>query len=179
MLSEKTELKIIKKLVKSDSKCTYTKFENYYKITIAPLNRVTINIVDDAVIEGIPQIIIDFENDNMIDVLTINIKSGKYHLKGETVGCTLVTDYDDIDSNQVYFRTNNKIGKLIIQQKIHTENIYSYYGNQDGFNPCAIHITYESKKYKNISLKGNLDVTSGKHKCDFDDENYNLFVMIR
>lgn len=179
MLSKKTELKIIKKLVKSNSECTYTRFENYYKITIEPLNCVTINIVDDSVTEGVPQIIIDFKNDNIIDVLTINIKSGKYHKKGEIVGQEFANEDADIDSNQVRIRTNNKIDKLIIRQKTCTENIYSYYGNQDGFNPCTVFVTYEPKKYKNISLQGNLDITTGKYKCDYDDETYGLLVMIR
>jgi hypothetical protein len=179
MLSKKNELKIIKTLVKSNSKCTYTKLENCYKITIEPKSNVEINIVDDSVTEGVPQIIIDFENDNAIDILTINIKSGKYHLKGEIVGQVLTNEDADIDSNQVRFRTNNKIGKVIVQQEMCTENIYSYYGNQDGFNPCTIFVTYEPKKYKNVSLKGNLDITSGKYKCDYNHKTYNLLVMIR
>lgn len=176
MLLTKNELKIIKQLVQSTSKCEYTKFADHYKITIVPSENVEISIIDDSVSEIIPCIIIDFENDAKIESLTININSGKFHDKGEIIGDQI--DNDDFHKNNVNFRTNNKINKLIVQQKICTENIYSYYGNQDGFNPCTISIVYDRKKYKNIRLAGQLDVENGEYECHYDKKIYSLSVEI-
>ena len=181
MLSTKIEKKIIKKLIKSTSDYKLVKGHDFYKMIIEPENEVTITLIDCWTIGGIPDVVIDFENDDDIGKLTINIESGKYHRRFEinVLGKDLVEgSLEDIDKCRINFRTNNKIGKLIVNQIICTEDLYSDYGNQDGYDPCKIYVTYNSKKYKDIKLCGNMEMETKKYECEHDGVTYSLSVLI-
>ena len=198
MLSEEQELDIVKKIVKTDLICDYFKSETTTKcctfcdhfkccdlcnklklithdgingVHITPSSKMEIIIVDDNVIE-IDEIFITFENDNLIDELIITIKSGKYHNGDEIIG------YDDLhqdfDRPRITLYSHNPINNLIVCQKICTENIYSYYGNQDGFNAGTISIEYDVNKYKKFKFSGQLKVESQEVLDDY----WNLIVKV-
>ena len=180
MLSLETEIELVKKLVKLTSICEYSKNEDDFIVNIIPSKKVEITIIDDFVIENISYIKIIFDNDNDIDELIVNIKSGKYHKKGEIVGYEHLDDCD-INKTNVKLKSNNKINKLIINQTICTENTYSYYGNQDGFWESTIDITYNPTKYKNIKFSGSLNISTD-YVCDHiydNDKQYDLLMSTR
>lgn len=180
MLSQKDELKIIKKLIKSSSKLKYTKHKKYYKILVEAENEIVINIVDDIVIDDVRQIIIDFDSNDDINCLKININSGKYHKKDKIIGTKFVGDDYEIELHpSIRFQTNNKIRKLIVNQNILTENIYSYYGNQDGFSASNIIVNFKPNKYTKFEFNGNFNMHSGKHECDYDGDTYDLLIMLK
>lgn len=151
--------------------------DHYYEVRLETASEVTITLTDDFVIEGTPSIIIDFVNDTEIEVLTINIESGKYHEKGEYVGGAHRGDLD-IDTPCINFRTNNKIRKLIVNQIMCTENIYSYRRNQDGHNPREIYVKYNPTKYNDICIVGASSVKTGEYTCISNREKYDLSVML-
>lgn len=178
MLSVVDELNVLKKLVKSIPSGKFIKFNNYYKYIIIPEQNVDIMLIDDTVIGGIPAIIIEFETDDKVELLTINVHSGKYHKKGSVVGDD-IGECENCENSDVYFVTNNKVDKLIVKQQLCTENIYSYYGNQDGFNPCTIEIEYNPKQYKDVTLKGNMNVSTKSGLCHYNGKIYKLCIRKR
>ena|SRR5579872_910437 len=174
---EKKEIEIIKKLVRSESAIEYCKTEDdNYIIKILPTNKIEIIIVDDSVIEELAHSIIIFENDDdVIDELSIIIESGKYHNTNDDylIGSELYPDDACYDNNTFTLFCNNQINKLSISQILCTEHIYSYYGNQDGFNPTDIFITYNTNKYRNIEFSGKLNIIGNDH---VDLTQYNLTI---
>lgn len=181
MLSKKTELKIVKKIVKTNSECIYKRLKDeeddiYYKVIITPAKNVIITIVDDFVIEGTPCVVIDFENDTKIDTLTIIFQCGKYHEKKEVIGENLVDERDGVDKIDVYFRTNNKIGKLIVKQKMCTFDIYSDRGNQDGYLAGTYSVTYMHNKCWDLDIHKANRVSCENYRCVYDGKTYGTSV---
>lgn len=173
------ELNVLNKLVKSKPDGKFVKFDHYYKYIIIPSKTVEITMIDDMVIDGDWTIIVEFETDTKVDLLTINVHSGKYHKNGEVVGENM-GECENCENSKVYFLTNNKVGKLVVNQKFCTENIYSYYGNQDGFNPCTINIEYNAHLYKNFEFNGNLSISTCKEsQCPYTNNIYKLFICKR
>ena len=174
MLSEEDEWNLIKKIFKSTGECNYIKINGDHIISIKPSKKIEITIVNDFVIEEIERIDIVFENDDDIDELIINIKSGANHDSGEIIGYD--SDHDDFGHNRFTLQSNNKINNLIVSQKLKTEHIYSYYGNQDGFLASTISIRYDTNKYKKFKFKGDLEVSS-KYQNDYDSD-YDLEISM-
>lgn len=115
-----------------------------------------------------------------IDNLDIIINSGEYHNKDDNLTSLRFNDSDsddEIDNNKFTFECNNIINQIKIEQKIKTEDLYSYYGNQDGFLPATISVVYNSDKYKKLSLSGKLCVASKGTSVDYVTD-FDLYVSI-
>jgi hypothetical protein len=61
---------------------------------------------------------------------------------------------------------------------MHTTNIYSYYGNQEGFCQNIYSVVYNTKKQKNIGLNliEPFAVVPGNYECCYDHNMYSLAV---
>ncbi len=153
------EIIIVKKLIKSKFIYDWFKCNDKISVVLYTMPKMKITIVDDFVIEDMPDIVITFKDDNVIEHLTIIVKSGKYHNKNEIIGYDddLHTDFDKC---RLTVECHNTVNNLIVQQKMCTENIYSYYGNQDGFSTGNISIEYDVNKYKKIRCSGQMSVES-------------------
>lgn len=174
MLSPDNELEVIKQLVISDSILAYEKQERKYVITIKVSPTIELTIVDDLVIDCIPPIMIHFENNTDIEELNIKIHSGYQHNPGHTIGLELMQDhFYSAESPTVTLESHNNIKKLTVCQEMGTEDIYSYYGNQDGFSPCQIIIKYDSE-YKEVICDGQIKLSATK---DVND-GYSLIISI-
>lgn len=185
MLTLEEELKVVGLLVQSDNivhinKKTFMHDVSYFVVTLTVSDTTNMTIIDDSSIKLSHEILIEFTSNEDINKLNIRLKAGKYHNKGDIVGTILnIENFDDLefDNNRITLRCNNNINELTLYQKLCTEDIYSYYGNQDGFNSSLLLIRYNSEKYKNISVDSNkLSISTGTFQ--FNDGHYDLCIKL-
>jgi hypothetical protein len=146
----------------------YNQNQDHNRILIIPIlknDEITITIKDEVIYGIIPDIHININSPKELEKMTINIVSGSIH--GTTSTFLAVDDSPDADIGSVKLRliVESKIKRLCIIQTIETENIYSYYGNQDGFDPCELNIAMNHDMIGSYHIKGRGNIVSIKEKC--------------
>lgn len=148
---------IAKKIVKCEPAyyAQYYYENNHVNIFLTHLQMSDIKlIIHDDQFYYDKNIIINIDESNgSLESLDIIIKSGKYHDKG--FGLDSITDADNV---KITFKCNNIIKRLNITQKLCTEDIYSYYGNQDGYAVGEINIKYNIQMINEIQFNGTMNI---------------------
>lgn len=161
-------IRMAQKVVMSNLHSTYRcDSEQDVHITITSEYDTKLIIYDDNAYH-ISRIFIKTDNKDIIDRLEIVVKSGSHHNEDVMIGNDLIDtddsdDYLSFDKPRVTIKFTNTIRNIIIQQEMCTEHIYSYYGNQDGFNPGEIIVKYDTSFYKSIKAKGNISLEGSEN----------------
>jgi len=121
-------------------------------------DEITLTLNDEALYGEFPKLKVKIENE-ILKSLTIIIISGSLHNKE---GGLFADDNDmgNRDQLSVEVKSKGEIGKLIIKQKIETEYIYSYYGNQDGWSAAEFKVALNPNKIKSFKIHGEGEVKS-------------------
>lgn len=128
-------------------------------IKLVGIKKMKLVLMDDNVPETCSKFRIIISDRRTIEELTIIINSGKYHDKGYPFETSQDTDYESVS---LYLECAAQIGKLTIKQHIKTEHIYSYYGNQEGFQPAEIKIIIGGNVGHINAIDGNISLRTNE-----------------